>query len=625
MPIIGDVFGLTSIYERQVENIDNNNFESWPESDTYGYFGGGTNPPSYLDTIDRIDFSNETTSAPGNNLPQARYGLAACSSSSYGYFGGGFILPSTPSFFKDTVDRIDFSNETTSAPGDNLSEVRSSLAACSSNNYGYFGGGQSPAESPSFRTIIDRLDFSNETILNIGDLSQGRIQLAAVSSSSYGYFGGGRDPGLSPGWLDTVDRIDFSNETTSAPGDNLPQARSFVAACSSNSYGYFGGGQNPAESPSVVNTIDRIDFSNGTTSAPSNNLPQARGSLAACSSNNYGYFGGGFDPPTVTTIDRIDFSNETTSAPGKDLPQERYGLAALSGGASQRIKGSRTYGYFAGGEGPPQVSTVDRIDFSNETVSAPGENLPQGRENLAACSSNSYGYFAGGEGPPPSGGDKDTIDRIDFSNETMSLLGNNLPEGREDLAACSSSSYGYFGGGVEFITTKDTIDRIDFSNETTSAPGNNLTQEREVLAALSSSSYGYFGGGDKNFNYKNIVDRIDFSNETTSAPGNDLSESRLGLAAVSSSSYGYFGGGESSPDARVDRIDFSNETTSAPGNNLTQAREHLAACSSTNYGYFGGGEPSPDGRIDRIDFSNETTSDVGDLSQGRESLAAVSN
>ena len=42
MAIIGDVFGLTSIYERQVENIANDNFESWPESATYGYFGGGS-------------------------------------------------------------------------------------------------------------------------------------------------------------------------------------------------------------------------------------------------------------------------------------------------------------------------------------------------------------------------------------------------------------------------------------------------------------------------------------------------------------------------------------------------------------------------------------------------------
>ena len=62
MPIIGDVFGLNSIYEKQVENIDNNNFESWPESATYGYFGGGVYTPlnpDYVATVDRIDFSNE--------------------------------------------------------------------------------------------------------------------------------------------------------------------------------------------------------------------------------------------------------------------------------------------------------------------------------------------------------------------------------------------------------------------------------------------------------------------------------------------------------------------------------------------------------------------------------------
>ena len=63
-------------------------------------------------------------SLPGNNLPQARGYFGAVSSSSYGYFGGG----STPSYVA-TVDRIDFSNETTSAPGNNLSQARNQLAA----------------------------------------------------------------------------------------------------------------------------------------------------------------------------------------------------------------------------------------------------------------------------------------------------------------------------------------------------------------------------------------------------------------------------------------------------------------------------------------------------------------
>jgi hypothetical protein len=113
------IFSLNEVRTEQIKNVANDNFESWPESATYGYFGGGYAPPVFIDTVDRIDFSNETTSAPGNNLSQARSGLAAVSSSSYGYFGGGLSSSSYA-----TVDRIDFSNETLSAPGNNLPQAR---------------------------------------------------------------------------------------------------------------------------------------------------------------------------------------------------------------------------------------------------------------------------------------------------------------------------------------------------------------------------------------------------------------------------------------------------------------------------------------------------------------------
>ncbi|AGH31790.1 hypothetical protein SWZG_00287 [Synechococcus phage S-SKS1] len=154
------IFSLNEVRTEQIKNIANDNFESWPESATYGYFGGGffTPPSTYLDTIDRIDFSNETASAPGNNLPEARSQLAAVSSSSYGYFGGGFAPPNV-----STIERLDFSNETLSLPGGDLPEARASLAGTSSNSYGYFAGGQAPSLVPAFRTTIDRIDFSNET------------------------------------------------------------------------------------------------------------------------------------------------------------------------------------------------------------------------------------------------------------------------------------------------------------------------------------------------------------------------------------------------------------------------------------------------------------------------------
>ena len=70
-----DVFGLDVVYDRQVDS-------NWPESSNYGYFAGGsTPPPSYVCTIDRLDFSSETVSEPSSELTQARSGLISVSNS----------------------------------------------------------------------------------------------------------------------------------------------------------------------------------------------------------------------------------------------------------------------------------------------------------------------------------------------------------------------------------------------------------------------------------------------------------------------------------------------------------------------------------------------------------------
>ena len=53
---------------------------------------------------------------------------------------------------------------------------------------------------------------------------------------------------------------------------------------------------------------------------------------------------------------------------------------------------------------------------------------------MAGAESNSYGYFGGGQLPPIT----DKVDRLDFSSETISVLGNNLPTARQDLAALSN-------------------------------------------------------------------------------------------------------------------------------------------------------------------------------------------
>ena len=117
--MVAGVFGLKRVYKKQ-------KLDEWPEDPNFGYFGGGY-APSSLSTIDRLDFSNETTSNPPANLPEARQGLAAVSNSSYGYFGGGGNPDPLSS-----IDRLDFSSETTnSIPTTNLPQARVGLAAVS--------------------------------------------------------------------------------------------------------------------------------------------------------------------------------------------------------------------------------------------------------------------------------------------------------------------------------------------------------------------------------------------------------------------------------------------------------------------------------------------------------------
>jgi hypothetical protein len=149
------------------------------------------------------------------------------------------------------------------------------------------------------------------------------------------------------------------------------------------------------------------------------------------------------------------------------------------------------------------------------------------------------GYFGGGSDGSPSS----TVDRINYSNDT----GTASPKGPLSLAkiyvaATGNISFGYFGGG--FVPSRSTVDRIDYSNDTAAAPSKGpLSSSRYYSAATGNASYGYFGGGRLPASTSS-VDRIDYSNDTaTASPKGPLSLARFGLTATGNSNFGYFGGG----------------------------------------------------------------------------------
>jgi len=541
----------------------------------------------------------------------------------------------------DTGYRIDFSTGTTnSLPTSNPLNRGSGGGAFSTPDSGYFSTGiiYNPATWPPSGSVlhssINKFDFSSETTTGpVASLSTTNNSSSDLQTPQYGYVAGGS------GGDCAIDRLQFDNETVSSPTTSLDH-RLVGGGMSGDDYGYLVAGEhsNPAPPPPTTFRSDmvRMDFSNETFQIPSATSPVAVLRRYASSFNKftgYGYIAGGYQPSVTSAVQRIDVNNDTFSTPSAQLslashessPVSDFGRKKTGGTDVNGVSISSTYGYFGGGSKPPSVSYIHRISFSDETTSPTASlsslRLAQARQQLSAVSNSNYGYFGGGSSTC-------TIDRLDFSNETVSEPSSELTQARNGLAAVSNSNYGYFAGGQDPSPIQVcTIDRLDFSSETVSEPSSNLTEARRGLAAVSNFNYGYFGGGQAP-PYVCTIDRIDFSNETISAPSSNLTQARTDLAAVSNSNYGYFGGGQAPPSVcTIDRIDFSNETVTAPSSNLTQARTSLAAVSNSNYGYFAGGFSPPTVKtIDRLEFSNETTSaPASDLSQQMQGGAGVSN
>ena len=108
-----------------------------------GYFSGGAVGGTVFSRVEKTTYSTDTTAyTPGANLPIANYSHAGASarenalpesvpgtSPNTGYFAGGTPGPGSMS----TVDKIDFTSDTTNRiPGANLTQKRQSLAATSS-------------------------------------------------------------------------------------------------------------------------------------------------------------------------------------------------------------------------------------------------------------------------------------------------------------------------------------------------------------------------------------------------------------------------------------------------------------------------------------------------------------
>ena len=278
---------------------------------------------------------------------------------------------------------------------------------------GWYGGGGAP-----YVSTIQRITFATDTAVpsTRGPMTAVRYVLTGVGNLNYGWFAGGQLPPNTPRCYSLVDRVTYTTDTaTATPKASLNNNNAYLASAGNTNYGWITGGWQYPTSPFTLSSVQRIDYSNDTTT------PSVRGPLNAgryqhsgTGSSDYGYFGGG-SPFPLSSVERITYASDTGTASVRGpLSSSRYGSGASTD--------STTYGWFGGGEagypGYGSFSTVDRITYATDTTTASVRGpLSLARYGMAATGNTSYGWFGGGQTYTPSALSS-RVDRIDYSTDT---------------------------------------------------------------------------------------------------------------------------------------------------------------------------------------------------------------
>ena len=296
-------------------------------------------------------------------------------------------------------------------------------------------------------------------------------------------------------------------------GDN------YGGATGNNFFGYFFGGA-PGES-----RIERMDYANDLAS------PAFRGTIdTATASNSYSYAAATgnadvayYNPGYNTNIQRFDYSNDNATGVQKGkISVARY----LSPG---HFSGNQNFGYYIGGftGSTPYLTTIDRIDYSNDTAAAaPKGSLHLGDRNCSTSSNAGYAYLVGGYQ------NRTSIRRLDYSNDTNATLSRgalNMPNGMEYSSATGDGSNGYI-----MNSGANLVNRLDYSNDTQNA----MPRSPSANTGMSPGS---------NF----------MSGISSMEKGLDENKFPFPITGQTATNYGYFISG---PSTGLLRIDYTNDT-----------------------------------------------------------------
>ena len=570
-------------------------------SGSKGFLAGGSGGSSTSE-VRKITYSDDTNSLIPATLSSARYNGASLNTETNGYTLGHIIVSSI-------VDKMNFSTETISRSTD-LPATRGSVVAAGNQTLGFLMGG-----SPGPLSNVDKVIYSSDTYTRVPacDLSDARFNQSAFGNSTHAYCVGG----YAVQNFSSVDKIVISSETGSrAPTGNLNIARRIASGLASSSNGYTANGI-----PAAGSTVEKYNYSTDshalTPSAYSQYSPSgvlfARGSVSSYSNGNTSsiafpvqQFTTGFQPgPYVgysvagneaggqrSMIDKLDFATDTSSTitPFVRNGSSSNGMASLS-----------TYdkGYLAGGAGP-NVATITKLMFASDSNSNIPANLNTSRYGVSGSGNNTQGYFYGGQ----PGTQVSTVEKMTYSTETLSVLsGSPLSAVVYGSSTMSDDGKGYvFGGYVNAWPATTTIQKMNYNSDTIADIPTKTLRDGFYIGTGNKSDHGYLMGGlspgTTSSAYSDVQKFLLTSDTISAAPGATLHARIWAMSAFSNGSTDAYVRGGNTPGVQIwstcEKINYDTDTTSAaPGGNLSSARYYVGGLSPRQYTLANPPRPTP--------------------------------
>lgn len=617
--VVASARGVNAISQQYSVGLGNAN---------YGWAAGGQSPLSSY--VIRADYSADlsTSLIRTGRLSIERYASGAGSNPNYGWV---FTGAGPGSVVYSTTDRIDFSNDLTTALVRGSASLAKYIVGSNNNsNFAWVGGGGTITPSTTISTV-DRLEFANDTAAGVvrGPLSTTRQLLASTANYvntqpiynppnsdtffGYGWTVFGQAPGVVSASM--IDRIDFSNDSVAALYRQSSSGNTAVAGTNNSNYGWQIGGQNFSAPATYYSYVYKLDYSNDINNVSLRGpLSVASAGSASVGNANFGYSTGGTNGTVLTYVNRIDYANDLSSSL---LRGNVVQAASLAAGVS-----TPNYGWQIG-----QGSNASRIDFSNDVLAASARTNVSGGLGAAGASSRNYGYFTYGALAPLNS----AIYRFDYSNDTAATppQSSSLSVAKYSLRGTGNSNYGYFTGGYVLPAAYlSTVDRLIYATDTIAASArgpltqtrinhaaiSNFVQERQLLFYGNTITGTFAKAVGGNTYAPNVAlsstDRIDFGNDSVTASArNILATTRQYAASLSNQFYGWTAHGTGYISS-VERSDFSNDLAKAVARGFViNGRGYVGSVSSANYGWFLGGY-TPGGTyystIERLQFADDS-------------------